>query len=136
MKSAVERFTAVGTLYNVARRRSAFTSTSCGWASIGSQKNIRASILPSAIIAPQLLVAAEGTRLEQPDVEPAFSVPFLAYQDVGHHPAGRPRTDETVTQQKFAVPVGPLHQVGLHVIMRYQRYRLLSFHRFNPFAVQ
>src|SRR5699024_10349678 len=82
---------------------------------------------------PQLLVAAERARLEQPDVESAFSVAPLADEHVGHHLAGRPRTHEAVAQQQFAVPVGPLHQFGLHIVVRYQRYRLFPFHTFIRF---
>ena len=52
MKSAVDRSHATMQFQAIATLRSAFTSLSCGWASMGSQKNIRISISPVAIIDP------------------------------------------------------------------------------------
>ena len=51
-KSAVDRLQATGTLYTTAMRSRAFTSTSWGCGSMGSQKKISTSTRPSAIMAP------------------------------------------------------------------------------------
>ena len=54
---------AVGTLYSVAKRSSAFTSTSCGCADIGSQKNMSTSISLLAIFAPSCWSPPKGPDL-------------------------------------------------------------------------
>jgi hypothetical protein len=43
---------ATPTFQTAASRSSALTSVSCGWDSIGSQKKISRSMVPSAIFAP------------------------------------------------------------------------------------
>ena len=51
-KSAVALSQAIGILYVTATLSNAFTSGSCGCASMVSQKKISTSILPSAMFAP------------------------------------------------------------------------------------
>ena len=51
-KSAVALSQASNIFQATPKRNKAFTSLSCGWASIGSQKKMSISILPSAIMEP------------------------------------------------------------------------------------
>ena len=63
MKSADARLQAIGTFQTTAIRKSAFTSGSWGCGSRGSQKKMRKSISPSAILAP-ICGHRRGVRFE------------------------------------------------------------------------
>jgi hypothetical protein len=75
--SAVALLHAVGKLYRTAILRTALTSTSWGWDSSGSQKNIRQSSFPLAIMLPISMSPPMGPLLSKMISRGVFSMILL-----------------------------------------------------------
>ena len=108
MKSALARVHAMGMLYTTAIRSSAFTSTSCGWGSSGSQKKIDEVDLPFDDRRPDLLVAAEWTTQESGDGQVEL---------LGENASRSPGREQLMPAQRAAVVARPLEQTDLLVVV-------------------
>ena len=109
-KSELALSIATGIFHTVARRRSAFTSGSCGWASIGSQKKISTSISPCAIMAPICWSPPSGAK----------HLPYRPVQIFFQHFPRSACCNQFMLCQHSLIKFRPFQKILFFMVVRYQ----------------